>query len=109
MPNRISPQRRECASLQSIKTHPRGLLELAVMFCWIVCLSLLVPSRAKSGQVTGHQHEEGSASLASVPLQPLAQQVRRPEDTLSFAGQPLPVKAHKAINQRSPQRMKALP
>jgi hypothetical protein len=85
--------------LQPIKTHLRRLLELAVMFCWTVGLSLLVPAWAKSGQVTGHQHEEAGTSLASVPLQPLAQQVRRLEDTLSFLGQPLPAKAHQAINQ----------
>jgi hypothetical protein len=38
-------------------------------------------------------------SLLAVALQPLAQQVRRLEDALSYAGQPLPVKTQDAINQ----------
>jgi hypothetical protein len=52
------------------------------------------------GQIRpGYQHEEAGASLVSVPLQPLAQQVRRLEDTLRFLAQPLLAKAHQAVNQ----------
>jgi hypothetical protein len=40
-------------------------------------------------------HEHGGPT---VPLQPLAQQVRRLEDALNFLGQPLPPSDHQAIN-----------
>lgn len=60
---------------------------LGAASCWIVALSLLLPACAAGRQA------------ASVPLQPLAQQVRRLEDTLDFVGQPLPAKTHAAINQ----------
>ncbi|HSU59566.1 MAG TPA: CehA/McbA family metallohydrolase [Bryobacteraceae bacterium] len=39
-----------------------------------------------------------SADLNSVPLQPLAQQVRRLEDALNYLGQPFPAKTREAIN-----------
>lgn len=44
----------------------------------------------------GHVHT--MSDLPSVPLQPLAQQVRRLEDALNYLGQPLPDKARDAIN-----------
>jgi hypothetical protein len=34
-----------------------------------------------------------------VPLQPLAQQVRRLEDALNYLGQPLPAETHAALNE----------
>ena len=40
-----------------------------------------------------------SVSLLAVALQPLAQQVRRIEDALSYVGQPLPTKTQDAINR----------
>jgi len=40
-----------------------------------------------------------SAQTVDVPLQPLAQQVRRLEDALSYLGQPLPEETHDALNQ----------
>ena len=43
-------------------------------------------------------HVHASNTLPSAPLQPLAQQVRRLEDALSFLGQPLPAKTRTAIN-----------
>src|SRR6266567_8323123 len=42
-----------------------------------------------------HHHESASAA---VPLQPLAQQVRRIEGALDYLGQPLPASDHKRIN-----------
>jgi hypothetical protein len=42
-----------------------------------------------------HHHESTSAE---VPLQPLAQQVRRIEGALDYLGQPLPASDHKRIN-----------
>ena len=39
------------------------------------------------------------AQTVDVPLQPLAQQVRRLEDALSYLGQPLPEETHAALNQ----------
>ena len=35
---------------------------------------------------------------APVPLQPLAQQVRRLEDAMNYLGQPFPAADHRAIN-----------
>lgn len=43
-------------------------------------------------------HVHPANSIPSVPLQPLAQQVRRLEDALNFLGQPLPEKTRAAIN-----------
>ena len=39
------------------------------------------------------------AAAAEVPLQPLAQQVRRLEDALNYLGQPLPPETHDALNE----------
>jgi hypothetical protein len=44
------------------------------------------------------QAEHMHTTAASVPLQPLAQQVRRLEDALSYLGQPLPNKTTTAID-----------
>lgn len=60
-----------------------GALLIAILF-----LSLA----AGAQQGTGPMPQE-------VPLQPLAQQVRRLETTLAFLGQPLPPADHQAINQ----------
>ncbi|HXR75664.1 MAG TPA: CehA/McbA family metallohydrolase [Bryobacteraceae bacterium] len=43
-------------------------------------------------------HVHPADALPRVPLQPLAQQVRRLEDALSFLGQPLPARTRAAIN-----------
>ena len=43
-------------------------------------------------------HVHPANSIPPVPLQPLAQQVRRLEDALNFLGQPLPAKTRAAIN-----------
>src|SRR6185437_14113255 len=43
-------------------------------------------------------HVHGMSDSGSVPLQPLAQQVRRLEDALNYLGQPLPDKTRDAIN-----------
>ncbi len=43
-------------------------------------------------------HVHPADALPPVPLQPLAQQVRRLEDALSFLGQPLPARTRAAIN-----------
>ena len=40
-----------------------------------------------------------AAAQVDVPLQPLAQHVRRLEDALNYLGQPLSVETHKALNQ----------
>lgn len=63
--------------------------------------TLLIPPRSM-GQSQGnagaaHLHSTGGAPL--VPLQPLAQQVRRLEDALNYVGQPLPRETHNAINR----------
>ena len=55
-------------------------------------LPLLVCCAA--AQAPDHQHAQGAA----VPLQPLAQQVRRLEDALNYLGQPLAPADHNAIN-----------
>jgi len=47
-----------------------------------------------AAQVPEHQHSAGPA----VPLQPLAQQVRRLEDAMNYLGQPFPAADHNAIN-----------
>ena len=47
-----------------------------------------------AAQVPAHQHSAGPA----VPLQPLAQQVRRLEDAMNYLGQPFPAADHSAIN-----------
>ncbi len=39
-----------------------------------------------------------SSAVAQVPLQPLAQQVRRLEDAMNYLGQPFPAADHSAIN-----------
>jgi len=39
------------------------------------------------------------ATAASVPVQPLAQQVRRLEDAMNYLGQPFPAADHEAINR----------
>ena len=44
------------------------------------------------------QQREGSDASLGVPLQPLAQQVRRLESALRYLGQPLPAADHLAIN-----------
>jgi hypothetical protein len=54
----------------------------------VLGMALLIPLVASARQAIG-----------VVPLQPLAQHVRRLEETLSFVGQPLPTKTHEAINQ----------
>jgi hypothetical protein len=59
-------------------------------------LGLAILALSSLGAQTPHVHP-ASATL-SVPLQPLAQQVRRLEDALNFLGQPLPEKARTAIN-----------
>ncbi|HLY15706.1 MAG TPA: CehA/McbA family metallohydrolase [Bryobacteraceae bacterium] len=46
-------------------------------------------------QTPEHQHSGGLA----VPLQPLAQQVRRLEDAMNYLGQPFPAAGHAAINR----------
>ncbi len=46
-----------------------------------------------AAQVPEHQH-----ASAAVPLQPLAQQVRRLEDAMNYLGQPFPAADHIAIN-----------
>ena len=45
-------------------------------------------------QTPAHQHPTDAA----VPLQPLAQQVRRLEDAMNYLGQPFPAADHSAIN-----------
>jgi hypothetical protein len=45
------------------------------------------------------QQREGSDASLGVPLQPLAQQVRRLESALRYLGQPLPAADHLAINE----------
>ncbi len=50
-----------------------------------------------SAQQPAHQHEHGSTP--SVPLQPLAQQVRQLEDALNYLGQPLPPAEHRKLNE----------
>ena len=45
------------------------------------------------------QHEHPATEPAPVPLQPLAQQVRRLQDALSFLGQPLPQTTQRKINE----------
>src|ERR1022692_3162758 len=47
-----------------------------------------------AAQTPAHQH----AGEAAVPLQPLAQQVRRLEDAMNYLGQPFPAADHGAIN-----------
>src|SRR5690242_16676040 len=44
------------------------------------------------------QHVHPADEAGSVPLQPLAQQVRRLQDALSFLGQPLPQATQRKIN-----------
>ena len=57
-------------------------------------LVLLAAVWVAAAQQTEHHHEREAA----VALQPLAQQVRRLEDALSYLGQPLSAADHKAIN-----------
>ncbi|MGA3078695.1 MAG: hypothetical protein ABSG56_34075, partial [Bryobacteraceae bacterium] len=47
-----------------------------------------------AAQTPAHQH----TGDAAVPLQPLAQQVRRLEDAMNYLGQPFPAADHSAIN-----------
>ena len=55
---------------------------------------LLAGACCAAAQTPAHQHD----SDAAVPLQPLAQQVRRLEDALNYLGQPFPAADHEAIN-----------
>src|SRR5581483_8678549 len=57
--------------------------------------SLLFAALASAAaQTPAHQH----GALPAVPLQPLAQQVRRLEDAMNYLGQPFPPADHQAIN-----------
>jgi len=55
---------------------------------------LLAGACCAAAQTPAHQHD----SDAAVPLQPLAQQVRRLEDAMNYLGQPFPAADHEAIN-----------
>lgn len=57
-------------------------------------LVLLAAACCAAGQTTAHQHTDEAA----VPLQPLAQQVRRLEDAMNYLGQPFAPADHAAIN-----------
>jgi hypothetical protein len=82
-----------------MEIHLCRLLDVAAMTCWMFGLGLSAPLWARAGQSAEHQHTNAGAAVSAVSLQPLAQQVRRLEDTLIFVGQPLPGKTHEAINQ----------
>ena len=55
---------------------------------------LLAAACCAAAQAPAHQH----AGEAAIPLQPLAQQVRRLEDAMNYLGQPFPAADHSAIN-----------
>jgi hypothetical protein len=55
---------------------------------------LLAAACCAAAQTPAHQH----AGEAAIPLQPLAQQVRRLEDAMNYLGQPFPAADHSAIN-----------
>jgi hypothetical protein len=55
---------------------------------------LLAAACCAAAQTPAHQH----TGEAAVPLQPLAQQVRRLEDAMNYLGQPFPPADHAAIN-----------
>lgn len=56
---------------------------------------MLILSGIAAAQEPAHQHP----AAATIPLQPLAQQVRQLEDALNYLGQPLPADALRSINQ----------
>src|SRR5579862_5993332 len=64
------------------------------MGCKAVCM-ILACAYGALAQTPEHQHSGGLA----VPLQPLAQQVRRLEDAMNYLGQPFPAAGHAAINR----------
>ena len=66
--------------------QPKSALTLLTVF---TSLTLSLPA----------QQWEGSGANLTVPLQPLAQQVRRLESALRYLGQPLPAPDHLAINE----------
>ena len=57
-------------------------------------LLVLATAWCAAAQSPAHQH----AAEPAVPLQPLAQQVRRLEDAMNYLGQPFPAADHAAIN-----------
>jgi len=54
---------------------------------------ILACASSAAAQIATHQH-----APPAVPLQPLAQQVRRLEDAMNYLGQPFPPADHSAIN-----------
>ena len=68
--------------------HLKSALAPAMLLTFLLGLTLSLPA----------QQREGSDASLGVPLQPLAQQVRRLESALRYLGQPLPAADHLAIN-----------
>jgi hypothetical protein len=68
---------------------PTSALAPAMLLTFLVGFTLGLPA----------QQREGSGANLGVPLQPLAQQVRRLESALRYLGQPLPAADHLAINE----------
>jgi hypothetical protein len=68
---------------------PNSALAPAMLLTFLVGFTLSLPA----------QQREGSGANLGVPLQPLAQQVRRIESALRYLGQPLPAADHLAINE----------
>src|SRR5437899_2046593 len=75
----------ESAAISYTQTN-RSIMKLGigVVFCGLAC-----------AQQAAHQHPQPAPA---VPLQPLAQHVRRLEDALNYLGQPLSASEHRRIN-----------
>ena len=73
--------------------------------CWtlLYTVGLMCPALGGEGQreVEPHSH---TAQPPLVPLQPLAQQVRRIEAAMNYLGQPLPLGDHRRINEAISRR-----